>query len=66
MSNSNDVLSLWRAPLLALSDERLLEIRMLPGTDLDDYLQSVITYDILVERGYSEEALMNMVNNVKP
>jgi hypothetical protein len=50
-----------RLSLLGLTDEKLLELRMLPGTDLDDYLTSVVAFDVLMERGYTEEFLMKMV-----
>jgi hypothetical protein len=51
-----------RMSLIDLSNDRLLELRMLPGTDLDDYLVMSLSYDILVERGYSEAFLMGMVS----
>jgi hypothetical protein len=59
-------ISTWEDYGKALSnytDDRLLELRMLPGTDLDDYVTSVVAFGLLLERGYSEEFLMNMVAN---
>ena len=43
------------------SNDELMVFRMLPGTDLDQYMVMSFAYDILVERGYSEEYLMDMV-----